>query len=409
MELNFRFRIKKKSKKRKINMEDFKTLLRVAIKPRTITQFADNCGMTKNSISKLLNGNGPKPTMQMLRKFANNAYNYITLNELVKACGYPSITKDAEIRLSSVKEMLDPKEFVAAMKKAILESINTIQENIKSREVYMKEIMQSTFSFPVSVEKATSIMFAKNKVSMFIVSSEFGTSLKKFVVCVMFAPQLNGFCPINVTTDAADIIKMGFEKTIKDMITKGEFVAEDGYNFLYSNQEVLPKDDNIDKERLLKEALTNKYQVGNKMVELEEIPMIETGFGFYLPGKLTERDFRNFAAKHVISLPDGVQKVFVGNAYCEDYQSMFDEELHGPEALILDILRAETGFAWIYKEDRGLRMFAVPTVASTEINPITLKLITSRLAKQLSAERYGTVYWTFTFMEPFPEFPLENK
>lgn len=362
--------------------------------------------MTKSSISKLLNGNGPKPTMQMLRKFANNAYNYITLNELAKACGYPSITKDTEIRLSSVKEMLDPKEFVATMKKVILESINTLQENVKSREVYMKEIMQSTFSFPVSVEKVTSIMFAKNKVSMFIVSSEFGTSLKKFVVCIMFAQQLNGFCPINVTTDTDDILKMGFDKTIRDMITKGEFVAEDGYQFLYSNQEILPKDDIVDKERLLKEALTNKYQVGNKTVELEEIPMIETGFGFYLPGKLTEKDFRNFAAKHVISLPDGVQKVFVGNNHCEDYQSMFDEELHGPEALILDILRVETGFAWIYREERGLRMFAVPTVASTEINPITLKLIISRLAKQLSAERYGTVYWAFTFMEPFPEYPL---
>ena len=390
-------------------MEDFKTLLRVAIKPRTITQFAESCGTTKGTISKLLNGNGLKPTMQMLRKFANNAYNYVTLNELAKACGYPSITKDTEIRLSSVKEMLDPKEFVTTMKKAIIESINTLQETVKSREVYMKEIMQSTFSFPVSVEKVTSIMFAKNKVSMFIVSSEFGTSLKKFVVCVMFAQQLNGFCPINVTTDAADIVKMGFDKTIRDMITKGEVVAEDGYKFLYSSQEILPKDNNIDKERLLKEALTNKYQVGNKTVELEEIPMIEIGFGFYLPGKLTEKDFRNFAAKHLISLPDGVQKVFVGNEYCEAYQSIFDEELHGPEALILDILRVETGFAWIYREDRGLRMFAVPTVASTEINPITLKLITRRLAKQLSAERYGSVYWTFTFMEPFPEFPIETK
>lgn len=390
-------------------MEDFKTLLRVAIKPRTITQFAESCGVSKGTISKLLNGNGPKPTMQMLRKFANNAYNYVTLNELVKACGYPPITKDTEIRLSSVKEMLDPKEFVTTMKKAIIESINTIQENVKSRESYMKEIMQSTFSFPVSVEKVTSIMFAKNKVSMFIVSSEFGTSLKKFVVCVMFAQQLNGFCPINVTTDAADIIKMGFDKTIRDMITKGEFVAEDGYQFLYSNQEILPKDDIVDKERLLKETLTNKYQVGNKTVELEEIPMIETGFGFYLPTKLTEKEFRNFAAKHLASLPDGVQKVFVGKDHYGDYHSMFDEELYGPEALILDILRVETGFAWIYKEDRGLRMFAVPTVASTEINPITLKLITSRLAKQLSAERYGTVYWTFTFMEPFPEFPIEKE
>lgn len=390
-------------------MEDFKTLLRVAIKPRTITQFADNCGVSKGTISKLLNGNGPKPTMQMLRKFANNAYNYVTLNELAKACGYPSITKDTEIRLSSVKEVLNPKEFITTMKKAILESINTIQENVKSREIYMKEIMQSTFSFPVSVEKVTSIMFAKNKVSMFIVSSEFGTSLKKFVVCVMFAQQLNGFCPINVTTDTDDILKMGFDRIIQDMIIKGEFVSEDGYNFLYSNQEVLPKDETINKERLLREALTNKYQVGNKTVELEEIPMIETGFGFYLPNKLAEKDFRNFAAKHLASLPDGVQKVFVGNAYCEDYQSMFDEELYGPEALILDILRVETGFVWIYKEDRSLRMFAVPTVASTEINPITLKLITSRLAKQLSAERYGSVYWTFTFTEPFPEFPIETK
>lgn len=387
-------------------MEDFKVLLRIAMKPRTIAQFAESCGVSKGTISKLLNGNGPKPTMQMLRKFANNAYNYVTLNELVKACGYPSITKDTEIKLSSIKEMLDPKEFVATMKKAIIENINTIQDTVKSRELYMKEIMESTFSFPVSVEKVTSIMFAKNKVSMFVVSSEFGTSLKKFVVCVMFSQQLNGFCPINITTDAADIVKMGFNKTIQDMIIKGEFVSEDGYNFLYSNQEVLPKDDNIDKERLLREALANKYQVGNKTVELEEIPMVETGFGFYLPAKLTEKDFRNFAAKHVISLPDGVQKVFVGNEHCEAYQSIFDEELHGPEALILDILRVETGFAWIYREDRGLRMFAVPTVASTEINPITLKLITSRLAKQLSAERYGTVYWTFTFMEPFPEYLL---
>lgn len=387
-------------------MKDFKTLLRIAMKPRTITQFADNCGVSKGTISKLLNGNGPKPTMQMLRKFANNAWNYVTLNELVKACGYPPITKDTEIKLSSIKEMLDPKEFVVTMKKAILESINTIQDTVKSRELYMKEIVESTFSFPVSVEKATSIMFAKNKVSMFVVSSEFGTSLKKFVVCVMFSQQLNGFCPINVTTDVEDIVKMGFDKTIHDMIIRGEFISESGYNFLYSSQEVLPKDEILDKERLLKEALTNKYQIGNKTVELEEIPMIETGFGFYLPAKLTEKDFRNFAAKHVISLPDGAQKVFVGNNHCEDYQSMFDEELHGPEALILDILRVETGFAWIYREDRGLRMFAVPTVASTEINPITLKLITSRLAKQLSAERYGTVYWTFTFIEPFPEYPL---
>lgn len=387
-------------------MEDFKVLLRIAIKPRTITQFAESCGVSKGTISKLLNGNGPKPTMQMLRKFANNAYNYITLSELVKACGYPLITKDTEIKLSSIKEMLDPKEFVTTMKKAIIESINTIQDTVKSRELYMKEIMQSTFSFPVSVEKVTSIMFAKNKVSMFIVSSEFGTSLKKFVVCVMFSQQLNGFFPINVTTDTVDIVKMGFDKTIQDMIIRGEFVSEGGYNFLYSSQEILPKDEILDKERLLKEALTNKYQIGNKTVELEEIPMIETGFGFYLPAKLTEKDFRNFAAKHLASLPDGVQKVFVGKDHYGDYQSMFDEELYGPEALILDILRVETGFAWIYKEDRGLRMFAVPTVASTEINPITLKLITRRLAKELSAERYGSVYWSFTFMEPFPEYPL---
>lgn len=387
-------------------MEDFKTLLRIAMKPRTITQFAESCGVSKGTISKLLNGNGPKPTMQMLRKFANNAWNYVTLGELVKACGYPLITKDTEIKMSSIKEMLDPKEFVITMKKAIIESINTIQDTVKSRELYMKEIMQSTFSFPVSVEKVTSIMFAKNKVSMFIVSSEFGTSLKKFVVCVMFSQQLNGFCPINVTTDTVDIVKMGFDKTVQDMIIRGEFVSEDGYNFLYSNQEVLPKDETINKERLLKEALTNKYQIGNRTVELEEIPMIETGFGFYLPNKLTEKDFKNFAAKHLISLPDGVQKVFVGKDHYGDYHSMFDEELYGPEALILDILRAETGFAWIYKEDRGLRMFAVPTIASTEINPITLKLITRRLAKQLSAERYGNVYWTFVFMEPFPEYPL---
>ena len=387
-------------------MEDFKTLLRIAMKPRTITQFADDCGVSKGTISKLLNGNGQKPTMQMLRKFANNAYNYVTLNELVKACGYPPITKDTEIKLSSIKEMLDPKEFVVTMKKAIIESINTIQDTVKSRELYMKEIMESTFSFPVSVEKVTSIMFAKNKVSMFIVSSEFGTSLKKFVVCVMFAQQLNGFCPINVTTDAADIIKMGFDKTIQDMIIRGEFVSEGGYNFLYSSQEVLPKDEIIDKERLLKEALTNKYQIGNKIVELEEIPMIETGFGFYLPTKLTEKDFRDFAKKHLSSLPVGVQEVFVGNKPCGSYISSFDPDLSGPEALILDIIKTETGFAWIYKEDRGLRMFAVPTVASTEINPITLKLITRSLAKELSAERYGTVYWTFTFMEPFPEYPL---
>lgn len=390
-------------------MEDFKTLLRVAIKPRTITQFAESCGVSKGTISKLVNGNGPKPTMQMLRKFANNAYNYVTLNELVKACGYPLITKDTEIKLSSIKEMLDPKEFVATMKKAIVKSINTIQDTVKSRELYMKEIMQSTFSSPVSVEKVTSIMFAKNKVSMFIVSSEFGTSLKKFVVCVMFSQQLNGFCPINVTTDTVDIVKMGFDKTVQDMIIKGEFVSEDGYNFLYSSQEILPKDETIDKERLLKEALTNKYQVGNKTVELEEIPMIETGFGFYLPSKPIEKDFRDFAKRHISSLPTGVQEVFVGNKPCGSYVSSFDPDLSGPEALILDILRAETGFAWIYKEDRSLRMFAVPTVASTEINPITLKLITSRLAKQLSTERYGTVYWTFTFMEPFPEFPLEKE
>lgn len=387
-------------------MEDFKVLLRIAMKPRTVTQFADNCGVSKATISKLLNGNGPKPTMQMLRKFANNAYNYVTLNELVKACGYPSITKDTEIKLSSIKEMLDPREFVTTTKRAIIDSINTIQDTVKSRELYMKEIVESTFSFPVSVEKVTSIMFAKNKVSMFVVSSEFGTSLKKFIVCVMFSQQLNGFCPINVTTDTVDIVKMGFDKTIQDMIIKGEFVSEGGYNFLYSSQEALPKDETIDKERLLKEALTNKYQIGNKTVELEEIPMIETGFGFYLPAKLTERDFENFALEHLASLPDEVQKVFVGKKYYKDYQSMFDEELYGPEALILDILRAETGFAWIYKEDRGLRMFAVPTIASTEINPITLKLITRRLAKELSAERYGTVYWMFMFMEPFPEYPL---
>ena len=390
-------------------MEDFKVLLRIAMKPRTITQFAENCGVSKGTISKLLNGNGPKPTMQMLRKFANNAWNYVTLNELVKACGYPPITKDTEIKLSSIKEMLDPKEFVMTMKKAIIESINTIQDTVKSRELYMKEIMQSTFSFPVSVEKVTSIMFAKNKVSMFVVSSEFGTSLKKFVVCVMFAQQLNGFCPINVTTDAADIIKMGFDKTIQDMIIKGEFVSESGYNFLYSSQDVLPKDEILDKERLLKEALTNKYQIGNKIVELEEIPMIETGFGFYLPAKLTEKDFRDFAKKHLSSLPVGVQEVFVGNKPCGSYISSFDPDLSGPEALILDILRAETGFAWIYKEDRGLRMFAVPTVASTKINAITLKLITKCLAKELSAERYGTVYWAFTFMEPFPEFPIDKE
>lgn len=387
-------------------MEDFKVLLRIAIKPRTITQFADNCGVSKGTISKLLNGNGPKPTMQTLQKFANNAYNYVTLNELVKACGYPPITKDTEIKLSSIKEMLDPKEFVITMKKAIIESVNTIQDTVKSRELYMKEIMESTFSFPVSVEKVTSIMFAKNKVSMFIVSSEFGTSLKKFVVCVMFSQQLNGFCPINVTTDAADIIKMGFDKTIQDMIISGEFVSESGYTFLYSSQEVLPKDEILDKERLLKEALTNKYQIGNKTVELEEIPMIETGFGFYLPTKLTEKDFRDFAKKHLSSLPAGVQEIFVGNKPCGSYISSFDPDLSGPEALILDILKTETGFAWLYKEDRGLRMFAVPTIASTEINPITLKLITRYLAKELSAERYGTVYWAFTFIEPFPEYPL---
>lgn len=386
-------------------MEDFKVLLRIAMKPRTITQFAEDCGMTKQCIVKLLSGN-TKPTMQMLKKFANNAWNDVTLNDMVKACGFDQIIKSTEIQLSTIKEMIEPKEFVATLKKSILESIYTLKAPVKSRETYLKEVVDSTFAFPVSVEKVTSIMFAKNKVSMFVVSSEIGMSLRKFIVCVMFVQHTNGFFPINATTDTTDIIKMGFENIIRDMINSGEFAFKDGYNFFYSSQEIIQKENVSDPERLLREVLTNKYKIGEKIIELKEIQMMETGFGFYLPAKLTEKDFRDFAKKHISSLPVGVQEVFVGNKLCSSYISSFNPDLSGPEALILDILRTETGFAWVYNEKRKLCMFAIPTIATTDINKITLQGTVRRIAKDLSAERYGTVYWSFTFMEPFPEYPL---
>lgn len=386
-------------------MEDFKTLLRVAIKPRTITQFSEDCGMTKQCIVKLLSGN-TKPTMQMLKKFANNAWNDVTLNDMVKACGFDQLTKRAEIQLSTIKEMIEPKEFITTLKKSILESIYTLKTPVKSRGTYLKEVVDSTFAFPVSVEKTTSIMFAKNKVSMFVVSSEIGMSIRKFIVCVMFAQHTNGFFPINATTDTTDIIKMGFENTIRDMISSGEVAFKDGYNFFYSSHEIIQKENVSDPERLLREVLANKYKIGEKTIELEEIQMMETGFGFYISSKLTEKDFMDFAKKHISSLPVGVQEVFVGNKLCSSYISSFNPDLSGPEALILDILRTETGFAWVYNEKRKLRMFAIPTIATTDINKITLQGTVRRIAKDLSAERYGTVYWSFTFMEPFPEYPL---
>ena len=75
---------------KKYDDEKFSSLLKAAIgSTRTITEFSKNCGVARPYISKFLNRKlDTPPSPDVISKFANNARNGVTEDELSAAAGY---------------------------------------------------------------------------------------------------------------------------------------------------------------------------------------------------------------------------------------------------------------------------------------------------------------------------------
>ncbi len=76
-------------KTEKIDLSEFKELVRKSIGARSQVEFAKDCGLTASHLNRLINEqNQTTPQVKTIRNIALTAANGVTLNELLVAAGY---------------------------------------------------------------------------------------------------------------------------------------------------------------------------------------------------------------------------------------------------------------------------------------------------------------------------------
>lgn len=355
---------------------EFQELLRKGIGTRTQKDFAEETGITKESINRMLNNELiPQPSKTTLRKIANHV-SIVSYSEFLASCGYDKVSVEEDIKETENGFM----EAVNALKTGIYQNVSDFLESIDM--LFMDKGTFSKISKRKEVEDISSVADYSVQGS-YSWDSDCNKCILDFTV--YFAETQKGKIVVtNVTfNDPAEsfFVTSGRAKTIEHAI-----VIENPKRSTYVSG--AKPDDFI--SRLF----------------LEDYYVSETYIGFGIQYEGIPDNFKEFLLAHASSYCTSKKKkkIFKGITESDNLEETF-EELEDDEQcplcpgdIIADILSKETGkdFEFFYhtSPQGGADTVMIKCNSCHEINQTPLAIINAvyNVAKELNIPEFGTCY-----------------
>lgn len=354
----------------------FQELLRKGIGTRTQKDFAEETGITKESINRMLNNELiPQPSMTTLRKIANHVSS-VSYNELLASCGYDKVSVEEDIKKTESSLM----EAVNALKTGIYKSVAEFLESVDM--VFMDKGSFSKISKRKEIEDISSI-------ADYSVESSFSWDSD------------NSRCILNFTVYYAET-------------QKGKVVVTDvSYNdpnesFFVANGKATAIEHTI----VIKKPKQSTYVTGAKPDDfisrlfMEDYYVSETYIGFGIQYEGIPDNFKEFLLAHASSYCTNKKKkkAFQMITDSDNLEATF-EELEddeqcplSPGDIIADVLKKETKakFEFFYhtSPQGGVDTVMIKCNNCREINQMPLNIVNAvyNVAKELNIPEFGACY-----------------
>lgn len=352
----------------------FQELLRKGIGTRTQKEFAEETGIAKESINRMLNNELiPQPSLTTLRKIANHV-SIVSYNDFLVSCGYDKVSVEEDIKETEISFM----EAVNALKTGIYKSVADFLESIDM--VFMDKGKFSKITKRKEVEDISSV-------ADYSVQSSYSWSSD------------DNMCILEFTVYYAETQKG------KIVVTGVSFVDPKESFFVTTGKATA-----IDHAIVIKKPKQSAYVSGAKPKDivsrlfLEDYYVSETYIGFGIQFAEIPENFKEFLMEHAStyctskSKKAAYDKIIASDNLEETFDELLDagcEDLPGD--IIADILSKETGkkFEHFYGSlPSDLNTVMIKCNECHEINEISLNIVNSvySVAKALNIPEFGACY-----------------
>ena len=354
----------------------FQKLLRDGIGTRTQKEFADETGITKETINRWLNNTEiPQPGKESLQRIAKHVKTH-TLNEYYVACGYPAVTLE---------------EDVMDMEQSLEDGLNQLaDEPFESISSYLG-VVETLWLPKGKFERLT------QKVEIDEASSNADYSICGSLVW-MFERKV---CTLDFKLYYAETKKSKVIVLDYELLNPEDEDLEDG--IFFKNKKRISF--TVVAERKSSPSMIS----GRKDIDLCETFVVKTtlGFGFYLKDAIPE-NFKDYMYAHANSFCNSSYNCSIFNAATnsEDIAKYFKELMENadsddamyPGDIIAEILSTETKRNFVYMSiDKEVSpdVVMIKCASCNEISKIPVDVINAvyKTAKELGIPEFGACYF----------------
>jgi transcriptional regulator with XRE-family HTH domain len=397
----------------------FRRLLTQAIGPRTQKNFAELCGMTPPYLNRLLHSDSVVPTMETLTRIADHAYDGVTFAALCKACGLEPAVMERGSHFSQWHLMPEQQradivnQTLQALNKnwfhregpnaMVVDSADQVTDMIADKLAQMLDTDRKTFSceiIPDQTGQPQSAVFHDLVLYPVALTWEEPYFVCRHKFMLQVAGQTDKCIVLGLDLQEDDL-KKAFVREVDpadhEADPTGVYTEIFYRNALraYENPE----------ETLLKSIF------GRNDADVE-VPTVEEGEGFYTPD-LNDPAVRArvaaFFQKHKDMIPENAGTA--DNLYA-DYVDKKEQcgYCNGTFGLVAYIMRKETGFAFCFIDNPGIKQNR-PLIMLSDVffdrkncpERQTVRNAIVPYAVELGIDRIGTV-WN-RYCESLPKNP----
>lgn len=355
---------------------EFQKLLRDGIGTRTQKEFADETGITKETINRWLNNTEiPQPGKESLQRIAKHVKKY-TLNQYYVACGYPAVTLEEDI--------ID-------MEQSLEDGLNQLAD----------EPFESISSYLGVVETLWLPKGKFERLTQKVEIDEASSNADYSVCCSLVWTFERKICSLDFKLYYAETKKGKVIVLDYELLKPEEENLEDG--ILFKNKKCISF--TIVAERRSSPSMIS----GRKDIDLCETFVKTTlGFGFYLKDAIPE-NFKDYMYAHANSFCNSSYNCSIFNAATnsEDITKYFTEVMETadsgdamyPGDIIAEILSTEAKRSFVYyvsmDKEVSPDVVMIKCASCNEINKIPVDVINAvyKTAKELGIPEFGACYF----------------
>ena len=362
---------------------EFQKLLRDGIGTRTQKEFADETGITKETINRWLNNTEiSQPGKESLQRIAKHVKTY-TLNQYYVACGYPAVTLE---------------EDVMDMEQSLKDGLNQLAD----------EPFGSISSYLGTIETLWLSKGKFERLTQKVEVDEASSDADYAVCCSLVWTFERKVCMLDFKLYYAETKKGKVIVLDSELLKPEEENFEDG--IFFKNKKCISF--TVVAERKSSPSMIS----GRKDIDLCEtffgdnryVKKTTLGFGFYLKDAIPE-NFKDYMYAHANSFCNSSYNCSIFNAATnsEDITKYFTEIMETadsgdamyPGDIIAEILSTETkrNFVYYVSMDKEVSpdVVMIKCASCNEINKIPVDVINAvyKTAKELGIPEFGACYF----------------